>query len=505
MSAMESPANACALPLTPESRGGFGFDSLFNTYCQCLGLILLVSAILKAVSSFGTAPILQLPDPIFGLDNRWVFLLTAAIEAVIGLMAVSRYPSARTKSILLTWLGGCFGCYHVGLKLGGIKAPCPCFGRATEWWPWLALHGALITQVIALLLCSTGVIWFLRLRSLSKALVVVAVLTVTTNTVDAAPRVEQFVAHLRTLIETNAGVAVAWRVELPSTTVSPVQTDGQGMLVPTGQLSEQPVSYGVLGGKDYLFLTKSGDFDEALFTNKLDSAFLFQGGRWGGESMHYSPQPGATNAIALGNSGGERGQDEEAILGVKCLGMFNPIVESLKWKATSVEGDMSLNGDTSQPVIRPFRTIFIENDSVIEAHVTLLEPREIFTLRYSFNGTDEFPISWQVHWGLKQEEIQLLYVMHLLYYQNMPGEAASKIANIKPRLDWKKVTVLRFKNGGVEAVTGERKTFSKLQQPGQKSQKREWVKWAVIATLVSATFGSVWLVRFRGSATNKNI
>lgn len=501
---MESPANTCGLLPIPEGKGGFRFASLFNIYCQCLGLILLASAILKAVSSFGTARILQLPDPIFGLDNRWVFLLTATIEAVIGVVAVCRWPAARTKSILLTWLGVCFGCYHAGLKLGGIKAPCPCFGRATEWWPWLALHGVFLTEIIALLLCLAGAIYFLRVRGLSKALVLVSALMLLTNGATAAPTAEQFVAHLRTLIETNAGVAVAWRVELPSATMSPVQTDGQGILIPTGQLSEQPVSYGILGGKDYLFLKKAGFFDATLFTNKLDSAFLFQGGRWGGESMHYSPQPGATNAITMGSSGGARGQDEEAIFGVKCLGMFNPIIESLKWKATSVEGDMSLNGDANQPVVRPFKTMFIENDTFIEAHVTLLEPRELFTLRYSFGGTDEFPTSWQVHWGLKSDDMQLLYTIQLLHYQNLPNETASTIANIKARLDWKKVTVLRFKNGGVEAVTGEKKTFSKLQQPGQRSQKRTWVRWAIVLALVSATLASAYFAKSRNSATNTN-
>jgi hypothetical protein len=299
-------------------------------------------------------------------------------------------------------------------------------------------------------------ILFIRVRGISKAMVLITTLMLLTNGVTAAPTVEQFVAHLRTLIETNSGVAVAWRVELPSATVSPVQTDGQRVPVPTGQLSEQPVSYGILGGKDYLFLKKAGAFDAALFTNKLDGAFLFQGGRWGDESMHYSPQPGATNAITLGNSVRERGQDEEAILGVKCLGMFNPIIESLKWKTASVEGNMSLNGDANQPVVRPFKTVFIKNGSSIEAHVTLLEPRELFTLKYFFGRTDEFPASWQVYWGLKADDMQLLYVMQLLHYQNLPNETASKIANFKPRLDWEKVTVLRFENGGVEAVTGEK-------------------------------------------------
>ena len=419
---MESPTNTCSRPPIPENKGGFGFDSLFKIYCRCMGLILLASAILKAASSFGTVRILQMPDPMLGLPNRWVFLLAAAVEALVGIMSVSQQVTARTKTILLTWLGVCFACYHAGLVLGGITAPCPCLGRATEWWPWLARHDVLLTRTITLLLCSSGLFWLLSARSLSKSLLLVAALTTTANGAVAAPTAGEFMAHLRNLIETNAGVAVAWRVELPPSTSSPTHKGSQGMTVRTGRLPEQPVSYGILGGSDYLFLRKAGAFDVTLFTNKLDSAFLFQGGRWGGESMHYSPQPGMTNAIALGSSGGERGQDEETILGVKFLGLFNPMMDSLKWSATGVEGAMSLNGDAGQPMTRPFSATFTEIDAAIEAHVTLLEPREMFALKYSFGDTDKFPTSWQVHWGVKPETMQLLYTVHLLHYRTLPSE-----------------------------------------------------------------------------------
>lgn len=235
---MESPVNISALPPISEAKGGLEFGSLFNIYCQCLGAILLASAILKAVSSFGTAPILQLPDPIFGLDSRWVYLLSAVVELVVGMASVSQWISARQKATMLTWLGVCFACYRSGLWLGGFQAPCPCLGRAAEWWPWLALHGSLMTKMLMFLLCVT---WPLRVLKASglhfrpRSLVLVALFASASLHLSAdelaTQRVRSYTNHVA-LVGTRGCIMRVKYTDAPDRDKSPRRLDNGEWLIP---------------------------------------------------------------------------------------------------------------------------------------------------------------------------------------------------------------------------------------------------------------------------------
>jgi hypothetical protein len=108
-------------------------------YLILIATLLMTTAILKGVSAFGTARILNLPDPILWLTTRQVMWLSCGVElAVVAHLTLGR--SQIVKLAVVAWLSFVFGTYRLGLHLVGGDRRCPCLGSATQWLPWLAAH-----------------------------------------------------------------------------------------------------------------------------------------------------------------------------------------------------------------------------------------------------------------------------------------------------------------------------------------------------------------------------
>ena len=98
------------------------------------GALLLATAIAKFISSFGSARILQTPDPILGISFRCVFWLVGTVELAIAL-ACFLGKKIRLKAGLVAWLATTFVEYRLGLIWIGYQKPCSCLGNLTD-----ALH-----------------------------------------------------------------------------------------------------------------------------------------------------------------------------------------------------------------------------------------------------------------------------------------------------------------------------------------------------------------------------
>jgi hypothetical protein len=98
------------------------------------GVLLLMTAIAKLISSFGSSPILALPDPIFIIPFRWVFCIAGIVELAIAYVCFFD-QRIGLKVGLVTWLATSFVAYRLGLMWLGYRKPCHCLGDVTD-----ALH-----------------------------------------------------------------------------------------------------------------------------------------------------------------------------------------------------------------------------------------------------------------------------------------------------------------------------------------------------------------------------
>lgn len=106
--------------------------SLTRIFLTSVAVVLFITASAKLISAFGSAKILQVPDPVFSLPYGELLLWAACLEfAILGtLLSAGR---ERAKLCLVGWAAGIFLLYRGAnwLMVGG--APCPCLGTVTDY------------------------------------------------------------------------------------------------------------------------------------------------------------------------------------------------------------------------------------------------------------------------------------------------------------------------------------------------------------------------------------
>lgn len=98
------------------------------------GVLLLLTAAAKVVSSFGRARLLQNPDPLFGMSYRHLFWFASSIELTIALLCLF-WKTTCLRALGIAWLATTFLAYRFGLAWIGFRTTCPCLGHLTD-----ALH-----------------------------------------------------------------------------------------------------------------------------------------------------------------------------------------------------------------------------------------------------------------------------------------------------------------------------------------------------------------------------
>jgi hypothetical protein len=98
------------------------------------GIVLLLTAAAKFVSSFGHGTILQTRDPLTGLQFQDLFRLVGGVEITVALVCVFN-KRAWIPAGLVAWLATSFLVYRIGLVAVGYHRPCSCMGNLTD-----ALH-----------------------------------------------------------------------------------------------------------------------------------------------------------------------------------------------------------------------------------------------------------------------------------------------------------------------------------------------------------------------------
>ena len=109
----------------------------------------MITGVAKLISAFGHAKIIDYPDPIFQVPNKYVFAFVGVIELIIAYLCFSS-NRLGLAACLVAWLGSNFLLYRIGLRWINVAKPCPCLGNVTD-----ALHIAPRTADTAMLLILT--------------------------------------------------------------------------------------------------------------------------------------------------------------------------------------------------------------------------------------------------------------------------------------------------------------------------------------------------------------
>lgn len=103
-------------------------------FLRVSGVALCATGAAKVLSGFGTSPLLDWDDPLFGIRFRYLMLVVGTVEIAVAFMCqfVRTWP---LSPIALAWLATSFVAYRLGLRLVGYNGACSCLGTLTD-----ALH-----------------------------------------------------------------------------------------------------------------------------------------------------------------------------------------------------------------------------------------------------------------------------------------------------------------------------------------------------------------------------
>ncbi len=133
--------------------------------CTCtLGL----TGLLKLISAFGHAGILEVADPLFGIQTRSVLSTIGIIEIFIAI-TLRRLQNKRSALCLASWTWINFLLYRSFLIFTGTGATCPCLGT---WVDWLGVRASVVNDTLMVISISMSLGGILLLFGIWKRPVV---------------------------------------------------------------------------------------------------------------------------------------------------------------------------------------------------------------------------------------------------------------------------------------------------------------------------------------------
>lgn len=118
-------------------------------------VLLSLTALIKVISALGSAPILEVREPILYLKYRYVLVSVAVVELGVVFMCCSRL-NVLLKVCAVAWLATMFVLYRIGLLWVGYDYPCRCLGNVLDGLGLSASAGDWVAKMIlAYLLCGS--------------------------------------------------------------------------------------------------------------------------------------------------------------------------------------------------------------------------------------------------------------------------------------------------------------------------------------------------------------
>jgi hypothetical protein len=100
-------------------------------FMKSVGILLIITAVAKLISSAGNARILQIEDPIFYVPFRIMFQLIGSLELAVASICIFG-RRVGMQAVLVAWLATSFAVYRLGLLWIGYHKPCSCLGNLTD-------------------------------------------------------------------------------------------------------------------------------------------------------------------------------------------------------------------------------------------------------------------------------------------------------------------------------------------------------------------------------------
>lgn len=138
-------------------------ERLIRWFLWACAATLGTTSLLKLLSVFGKAHILETDDPLLGIKTRFVLLLVGLVEMFIA-TALWRLRNPKTALWLASWTGFNFLLYRIFQTLSGDDSPCPCLGTVFGWLklnPTL-LNASLVAVSLFMFLGGGLLLWRMR-------------------------------------------------------------------------------------------------------------------------------------------------------------------------------------------------------------------------------------------------------------------------------------------------------------------------------------------------------
>jgi hypothetical protein len=112
-------------------------------------VILAITLGLKAIALFSPSHYMAAPAPFLPFLKNGHLTMGAILFEAAALALLIKRKSVFEKLILIAFVGGCFGAFHIGLFATGYSAGCPCLGGPVSWLP---LSQTLATKIAFVLI-----------------------------------------------------------------------------------------------------------------------------------------------------------------------------------------------------------------------------------------------------------------------------------------------------------------------------------------------------------------
>jgi hypothetical protein len=105
-------------------------NRFYHLFIRSVAILLLLTAVAKLFSAFGTARILTARDPMFLLKYWQIMIIVGLLELAIAVY-LFRGRDSILKLFAILWLGSNFIFYRMANDLMGITV-CPCLGTTLD-------------------------------------------------------------------------------------------------------------------------------------------------------------------------------------------------------------------------------------------------------------------------------------------------------------------------------------------------------------------------------------
>lgn len=135
-------------------------------YRSIAASVFISTALLKEVSLAYNETLLNLPDEVLFVPQRFVLAVAIVVELICLFLIWYLRSDKHVARVVLCFIVPA-SLYRLAGTFLGISH-CPCLGSLTGWWPWLAAHQTAVLNTIAAWMFVSAVMVLVRNPSVGQ-------------------------------------------------------------------------------------------------------------------------------------------------------------------------------------------------------------------------------------------------------------------------------------------------------------------------------------------------